>query len=216
MKNLPVKPWIIAVGALLVVLLFVGGCGYKSVSDARKQAVDLETQISAQYQANQAQRSAYANGLIEQLDLADKKTDRLRSILQDAISGRYGNGGLGKGSPMFLALAESYPDLTQNMNIYDTIAAYVQDKRTAFANDQVKLRDLVRRYDNLREGGGFINPIRFDIAGVPTNNLCAQIGSQSVCGEQALPQIKTLLTDQGTRDAFETGDDKPLLGSDSR
>jgi len=203
------KGWMFAVGGIaLVVLLII--VGFAKVNSVQKTSIDKETQLNAQYEVTQIKYSNFRTGFYEQLGIAREKSDKLDAILFDAIRGRYDgktSAQPGQGS-LFSAIYEAYPDLTQ-LNIYDRIVDYIQAGRTAFSNDQSKLRDMLRDYNSWRKSG-MIHRIFVGWAGAPTDALEARVNGKVLRGQAALDQMSILIVSGETSEIFESGEDKPV------
>jgi hypothetical protein len=197
---------IVALAAVGIVI--VGG--YAKVNGYRSQVIAAETRLSADYQNDQNQLSSYVLGFGEQVGIADRQAQQLRTILTDAVKGRYdgkmSSAQVGQGT-LFSAISEAYPQI--DLKSYDKIVAYIQANREAFRVKQESLLGNIANYEVL-VNGDIINSILANILGVPTHNLQARIGKNVVYGEAALAQIKTIVTDSTTSEAFDSGTMKPL------
>lgn len=184
--------------------------GYGKVNNFRGQVIARETALSAHYQNDQNQLSSYVLGFSEQTGIADRQAQQLRTILTDAVKGRYDGklsaAQVGQGT-LFSAISEAYPNI--DLKSYDKIVEYIQKSREEFRQKQESLLTDVAGYENLLYGD-LINNLLTNILGAPTRQLQARNGKTVVYGEAALAQIKTIVTDSTTSKAFEDGAMKPL------
>jgi hypothetical protein len=184
--------------------------GYGKVNNFRGQVIARETALSAHYQNDQNQLSSYVLGFSEQTGIADRQAQQLRTILTDAVKGRYDGklsaAQVGQGT-LFSAISEAYPNI--DLKSYDKIVDYIQKSREEFRQKQESLLADVAGYENLLYGD-LINNLLTNILGAPTRQLQARIGKNVFYGEAALAQIKTIVTDSTTSQAFEDGEMKPL------
>ena len=202
---------VLGIGVLF--LLF----GMAQASSIDKEGVRLETQMTAQYLDNQNELAAFTNGFYELIGVADLKVEALDRVLENAVRGRYDDGTsiaadpLGGNNPQLIsAMVEAYPDLG-GLDSYDEIIDYVAAGREAFKNEQSKLLDQIRAYDTWSESGIF-KPMMIDFLGFPSDTLRAQIGEEFVTGDEALEQMRIIVTTGSVSQAFETGEQGPLIG----
>lgn len=202
---------IVLLGAVL--LCGVGTIGvYGYVNGLRDTAIDYETRLNAQYLDNQNELSAYVSGFYEQLNVANLKSDQLDRILTDAVKGRYDSESTAQpdSGRLFSAIVEAYPDLTENMALYDRILDYVQAHREAYKQKQSALLDVLRSFDRWRKSG-FINSfIIKNILGIPDENLEARLGRQVWRGQEALDRMYVIILDSQSYEAYENGQLDPL------
>lgn len=199
---------IAAIAAPVAVLLFVLVL-FSTFNNIQKTSTQKETTLSMQYLDNQNELATFITKVKEQLQIADRKTDKLDQVLTDAISGRYDNGQpMATNGAMFSAMVEAYPQLG-DVNIYDKVIDTVSAGREAFKNKQSKLLDQLRAYDSWRQSG-IIHSWLTDIAGVPSNKLVARVGDTQVKGKAAEAQMYKIITNADTTQAFKTGEQKPL------
>lgn len=211
-----VKAWaqahlkvLIAVGVVLVLVITL----YGKFNGIRHEGVDRETALSAQYQDNQNELSSFISTFYEQLGIADRKSEQLDRILEDAVKGRYDDTGLQAATPnesndLISAIVEAYPDLS-GLDTYDTILDTISSGREAYKQKQTKLLDMLRSYDKWREQD-IIGSVLIDLSGYPSDNLRAQIGTQVTRGQDALDQMYVIVLTSQAADAYETGELDPL------
>lgn len=201
----------VVVGSLLIVGFAIFGYFNKIVSEG----VEHETALSAQYQDNQNELSAYVSGFYEQVGIAGAKSEQMDKILLDAVKGRYDQGSTAspQGGEMFSAMVEAYPDLS-GLDVYDDIMAYVRAGRESFKQKQSAFRDRLRAYDKWRRTG-LVRRQMISIAGFPSGDLEARVGQSVLTGDAALNQMKTLVITSDTETAFNTGNQEPLVVPDA-
>lgn len=201
---------IIASIALVVLGGFAFGL-YSYVNNVRSTLIVQEKSLNSQYLANQAELSAYQASFYEQLGVANMKSDKMNKIISDAIKGRYeGDMKPGTGGAFFSAISEAYPDLSNNMDVYDKIVDFVAAKREAYKQTQVKLLDMLRAYDTYREDG-LIRSSLVNAMGFPSQGLEARIGTDVKRGHAARDQMFLIVLTEDAKNAYETGIDSPLL-----
>lgn len=195
-----------AIGVLFVV--FLGGvCGYNGV---RKEAINKERSLNAQYRSNQNELSSYKAGAREQFSVAVASTNALNTIIEDAVKGRYegDTGAQPTGGALFSAIVEAYPNLDRNTGIYERIVDYIQGKREAYKNVQNKLLDMIADYENYLSDSIFRQPF---LSNFPSNRLEARIGNNPPAkGEAALEEMKRIVLTAEASKAYESGEEEPL------
>lgn len=211
MKNFKFKPWMAVVGGIVAVFAIIVVSLFATFNGIQKTGVDLETQLNSQYLNNQNEYSAFRTGFYEQLGIAQAKADKLDQILHDAVTGRYdgkmSSAQVGQGS-LFSAIHEAYPDLT-GLNVYDKIVDYIQAGRTAYKGQQSKLLDMLRNYDKWRKSG-IIHKMLVNMAGFPSNDLVARVGTDTWRGQAAEDKMYQIVVSSDTLNAYQTGVDTPL------
>lgn len=204
--------------ALVVALVVLGAVGvgllslYGFVNSTRNEGIGLETQLNAQYLANQNELSTFVSSFYEQVGVANLKSAKMDQILTDAVKGRYegkDGGGYGQGSsPFFSAIVEAYPDV-KSLDIYDKIVSFIQSGRESYKNKQDKLLDQMRAYDTWRKSGLVRSQVVATL-GFPSENLEARVGTNVVRGVAAREQMLLIVTTSDTKKAYETGTMEPL------
>lgn len=195
----------------LVVILLLVVVVYSSLNGINKAGVDKETALNAQYLDNQNELGSFISTFYEQLGIADRKSDKLDQILSDAVKGRYEgetSAQPGQGQ-LFSAITEAYPDLTQNLSVYDRVLDTVSSGRAAYKNKQSKLLDMLRDYDRWRTRGIFHKQL-VNMAGYPSDGLEARIGTKTVHGDAARDQMYLIVLPSQAAEAYQTGTLEPL------
>jgi hypothetical protein len=202
---------------LWIALSVVGAIGfsvlgvYGYINTTRNEGVRLEQTLSQEYADNQNELSNFISTFYEQVGLANRKSAVLDTILRNAVQGRYGDDGFSAKGAFFAAVAESYPDLTTNLNIFDKIADNVAGGRASFKNKQSKLLDKVRVYNTWRETGLINSFVIRNFLGFPSQRLEARVGGQVVAkGSDALDKIQQIVVTGSTVESFTSGRMEPL------
>ena len=201
--------FITTAGIPAFVLLF-GLFTYNKFNGIVNDGVKRETRLTAQYLDNQNELSKFISGFHEQFGIADAKAAQLDLILSDAVKGRYSEGSTAQpvGGQFISAIIESYPDL-QGLSSYDRIMDYVAAGRESYKQQQTKLLDMIREYDTWRRSG-ILHRQLVNVAGYPSSDLRAQVGTTSVTGDAALEQMRLIVTTSDTKVAYQTGTLEPL------
>jgi hypothetical protein len=202
---------LISVGVVVVtiILAIVSVVGY--INSIRDEGIAKENLLEQQYQVNQNELSTYTASILESLGVADKGSSKLQDILVEAVKGRYdGKMEPGTGGAMFSAITEAYPDLTATTQAYAKVQDQVMSGRTSYKNQQNKLLDQIRAYENWKDQG-YPRSIVISFLGFPSNSLEARVGDTKYKGEDALDYMKRLvLTDEAVK-SYETGRTAPLI-----
>lgn len=202
---------LISVGVVVVtiILAIVSVVGY--INSIRDEGIAKENALEQQYQVNQNELSTHTVTILESLGVADKGSSKLQDILVEAVKGRYdGKMEPGTGGAMFSAITEAYPDLTATTQAYAKVQDQVMSGRTSYKNQQNKLLDQIRSYENWKDQG-YPRSIVIGFLGFPSDSLEARVGDTKYKGEDALDYMKRLvLTDEAVK-SYETGKTAPLI-----
>jgi uncharacterized protein YdiU (UPF0061 family) len=126
--------------ALFVLLVIVGmGISYNN------RYVQLNNLASAQEKANEIIFDSVWKIISQKAQIADKYKDSFNKIYADLMAGRYGN----DNGQLMKWVQESNPQF--DSSVFKSIMDTVQGKREEFASVQIKLRDIKRESDNLRQ-----------------------------------------------------------------
>ena len=189
--------------ALLALMTFV------TFNNAQKGIVSRETALNAQYLDNQNELSSYVVSIKEAIGVADRNTEKLDKVLQDAVKGRYENKGVPDNGAMFSAMQEAYPDLNSMSVPYQKVQDAVLAGRIAYKNKQSKLLDMLREYDTWRKSG-LVHSRVVNMAGAPSDGLTARVGANSWRGQDALDKMYQIVLTQDAQEAYNSGELKPL------
>jgi hypothetical protein len=189
-----------------VVVLLVGAFGY--VGSVKREGIRQETQLAAQYTANQNALSTYVKTVKEQAGIVRVQSAQLDTVLRDAVQGRYGTGGFQSNGQLISAMREAYPDLSQLAKAQDRLFDAISAGRTEFKNKQDELAQRVAVYDAWTNDG-VIRPF-FVKMYFPSNVLRVRKGDGFVTGEAALQMIRTQVLDDRTLHSFETGKEEAI------
>lgn len=198
---------IAAAGLTLVVLIGFG----VTLNGVQKAMVKREQALSAQYQANQNELSTFVSKVTEMMGVAETATEAQRTVLEDAVKGRYEGetGANPTGGAFFSAITEAYPDLAQNQALYGKVQDAVSSGREAYKNKQDKLLDMLREYETWKNSG-FVHSKLASMVGAPSDNLVARVGMQANRGQDALDQMYVIVLTSQAKEAYETGEMDPL------
>lgn len=197
------------VGFVVLVILAFSVFGY--INTVRNEGIKQENALEAQYRANQNELSTYVLQFKESLGVAGAGADKLEEILTEAIKGRYdGNMAPGTGGSMFSAITEAYPDLTATTQAYAKVQDLVVSGRNGYKNEQNKLLDQIRAYENWSESGLFRSMV-VDMIGFPSDSLEARIGNTTYKGAEALDRMKDIVLVKDATEAYDTGEMAPLI-----
>lgn len=202
------------IGGFLAFVLLVSTIVYFVQKNSYiNSTISMERGLSAQYRDAINTLSSYSAGFTEQAGVAGVSADRFGQIMRDVIEGTIpvetGSGGIGVGSPLFVALARAYPDLSGVTGAYDRIIDYIQKNRAKFAGVQSALQDKVRSYEDHISGSW--RSRRWLEGKYPSPRLEAQIGPSDIArGLEALTRMKTIVATADSNRAFQTGVDTPL------
>lgn len=203
------KGWLIS-GGILGAVVILSMVLYGTFNNIDKEAERREAALTAQYLDNQNELSKFISGFHEQFGIAEAKAEKLDVILEDAMKGRYSEGSTAQpvGGQFISAVVEAYPDLS-GLDSYDRVMDYVAGGRESYKQQQTKLLDMIREYDTWRRSG-LIHQRLVSMAGHPGDGLRAQIGAFVVTGDEALDQMRLIVTTSGTQQAYTTGTMEPL------
>lgn len=192
------------------VLFTVAAIFFSTLDSVQKGGVDRETALNAQYLANQNELGTYISGFYETVSVADRKSEKLETILTEAVKGRYEgqtSAQPGRGQ-LFSAILEAYPDLTQ-LDVYDRVVDYISAGRASYKNKQDKLLDMLREYDRWRRRG-YLHRMVVSLTGYPSDGLEARIGRKVVHGREARDQMYLIVLPSDAAEAYTEGELEPL------
>lgn len=208
-KNLTGCAAFAIIGAVgLFFLFFVAIAVAMFYYDTRDTAYEHQEALNAQYSDNQNRLSEYISSFYEQVGIADRQTDALDEILQDAIRGRYddGEGGVVSRGTLAAAITEAYPDL--DLSIYERILDFIQEKRTEFRESQTLMLDRIRAFNQWRTTGRFLG--QYFRSRYPDDRLVARTGDEELFGIDALRKMGELVLTGQAVEAFDSGEMDPL------
>jgi len=174
---------IVAALIIAVIVVIFMGIGY------RNKEVDLRNQAGAQQDANKIIYDKVWKVIKQKAQITDKYAADFKGIYTNIMGQRYQ--GDAKGAPMFKWIQEQNPNFSVEM--YKDLADAIEANRAEFARVQMRLRDIKREHDNLRQ----------------------KFPSSMFVGGRAELDIK-LVTSTKTEKTFETGvdDDVDLFEKD--
>jgi hypothetical protein len=197
--------------AIVVVLFIVILSIFGYANGVRKDGINKETALSAQYAQNQNVLSNYINQFDESLGISDRAASKVNDIILAAVQGRYKDTSATPGSGgLFSAISEAYPDLTATTASYAKVQDLVESGRNDFKDNQTLLLDRIRDYKSW-ENNDLIRSFFVNSFGFPTNNLKASIGNDSVYGQAALDRMDKIILNSGAISSYQSGTTGPLI-----
>ncbi len=210
--NLPfkvTKRLIVVVASLFVGFIFLISM-FSYFNGLQKASVEREVRLSRQYETLKTGLDAFLTTAREQAGVTKAQTAAFDKIMLDAVQGRYQGkeGGPTTAQPgsgtLFSAIAEAYPNLDTLNSSYTRILDTISSGRTAFANNQSKLQDQLREYDQWRKSGIINSWVLAHITGVPSQNLVVVNDSRKT-GIEAYDVMAKVITSSTTGGAFNSG-----------
>jgi hypothetical protein len=179
------KVIIIAIAIGFLSLLGIGGGSILFYGvGIRNQAVELETQFSAQIEANKSTYDKMWKIIQQKAGISQQYASDFKSNFAAIMEGRYGNPA-NRGQSLMLWIQEKNPEFS--IELYKDLSRSVESLRIEFDISQKKMIDIKRVHDNLR--------LKFP-------------SSLAMFGHNEL-QLK-LVTSDRTERAFETGKDNDV------
>lgn len=129
----------IAIAGVLVVLV---GWIISSYYGAYNYGADTETAIPAEYNNMENILAQYSLKVSEAVQVPGMKTDDLKAVMKDAMTGRYGADG---SKATFQWIQENYPGQVSDA-LYSKIQVIIEAGRNKFENAQTKFIDTKRVY----------------------------------------------------------------------
>lgn len=204
------------VAALLLVVVVIVGLAYYAFISLPNQELGYVTPLNAQYMMNQNDLSEYISGYYEQFGVYNATLDGLEDFVVDAVKGRYdicdeaGNPTGTVDAELFInAIVEAYPDTSGITDLAGRLMDYIAAQRAEFKNNQDKLLDMLRAYDNWRLQRPRCYFLQL-VGGNPSNQLVARIGEQKYTGQDALDAMWRIVLTSEAVEAYETGIMGPL------
>lgn len=213
METLPIKiskKLIIAIGvAFAVFVLLMSTFSY--LNNLQKGTVQREIRLSRQYESLKSGLDAFLSTAREQAGVTKAQSAAFDKIMLDAVQGRYqGKEGQptgavpGTGGTLFSAIAEAYPNLDSLNSSYSRIIDTISSGRAAFNNNQQKLQDQIREYDQFRKSGIIRSWVIGHITGAPTDNLVV-VNAGRKTRNDAYEVMTHVIASGVTANAFESG-----------
>jgi hypothetical protein len=203
------KKLIISLGAIFVGLILIFST-FGWLNGMQKASVEREVRLSRQYESLKTGLDAFLTTAREQAGVTKAQTAAFDKIMLDAVQGRYQGkeGGPTAAQPgggtLFSAIIEAYPNLDTLNSSFTRILDTISSGRTAFANNQQKLQDQLREYDQWRKSGLIHSWAVAHITGVPTTNLVVVNDSRKT-GQAAYDVMAKVITSSLTGQSFESG-----------
>jgi bacterioferritin-associated ferredoxin len=171
-----------------VIVIGLGILGISSMyTGAHDTAVDFESNIETLYKASETDLSTYTLTIKEKTQISDMYVSDLRSVI-----GEYFNGKQGVTEKQVMSFIQQHiPNL--DSKIYQELLATIEGGRKQFSNTQKKKLDQCGAYNKFRKG--FWNSRILDSGVFPGKDV------EHWC---------TVVSDQQTRTAMQTGIQEPL------
>lgn len=131
---------VIIVFVAVGVVIGLACCG--TVMSFNNECVDLETQIKAQYDKNQAVYDTTWKTIKETANVADAHSEKLKEIVTASIQGRYAN----DQNVLFKAIAESN-GANLPVDLYKQVQQVIESSRQQFLANQVELVSKKQTYE---------------------------------------------------------------------
>jgi hypothetical protein len=203
------KRLIIILAAVLIGIIFIFSM-FGWINNLQKGSVQREVRLSRQYESLKTGLDAFLTTAREQAGVTTAQSATFDKIMLDAVQGRYQGkeGGGTTAQPgsgtLFSAIAEAYPNLDALNSSYGRILDTISSGRTSFSNNQQKLQDELREYDQWRKSGIIQSAVISGIVGVPTNNLTVNNGTPQH-GQAAYDVMSNVITSGLTQKSFSSG-----------
>lgn len=173
--------------------------------------VQREVQLSRQYESLKSGLDAFLSTAQEQAGVTKAQSAAFDKIMLDAVQGRYAGkdgkptGANPTGGSLFSAIAEAYPNLDTLNSSYSRILDTISSGRASFNNNQQKLQDQLREYDQWRKSGIIRSWMIAHVTGAPTDNLVVVNDNGRKTGNAAYDVMSHVITSGVTSQAFSTG-----------
>ncbi len=158
------KTVLIVVGSVIGVLAILALVVFSTYVSYHDRANTMEKAIIAQYTENQNILSSYSNKVSEAVQVPDIYVDGLKSVVKEAMSGRYGDDG---SQAVFQWIQEQNQQV--DPAVFTKIQTIIVAGRNKFENGQTALISKKQIYTD--ELDTFWGKIWFPMAGYPSINL---------------------------------------------
>lgn len=201
--------WVsIIVLSLVIVLSTFSWINGLQVGDTQR-----EVALSRQYESLKTGLDAFLSTAREQAGVTKAQSAAFDKIMLDAVQGRYDKNGKPTGAnptggSLFSAIAEAYPNLDTLNSSYSRILDTISSGRTSFSNNQQKLQDELREYDQWRKSGIIHSWAVSHITGAPTHNLVVNNGTPQY-GQTAYGVMTHVIVSSQTSQSFQSGKLQP-------
>lgn len=201
----PVKKVAIIASIIFAVLLVVGGPIWyfttdQSVTSAaeRKQAA-----LSAQGEVAVATLGDCTLKIRESFGIADAQSERINSIIADAVRGRYdgdtsANPG---GGEFFSAIREAYPNI--DLSAFNDAQSIAVGCREDFKQQQIKTQSMIADFKAWKRGSWKNRTFASEF---PNDNFTVRKGDATLRGIEALDHLSRVIVPSTANDATDTGE----------
>lgn len=198
---------------VLAVVLFVAAfTGVMKFFILEPQMNHAETQMNTQFAACQRALGDYYTNAEAALGIAKANSDQLIKIVQ-AVATRnpqyVGAGVPGLNtpqSPVYIQLAQAYPNLGNSSDLYKNAEAIMIGDYKNYSNLGNEMSGLIAAFDTQRTGAfGFL------VSDFPNHTLRAQVGTETpLYGQAAYDKMSEVITDQNVTTSYDRGYTKPV------
>ena len=180
----------ILIGIVIVLFVAGAGCGLSCLG-FNNASVDLETQIDAQVEKNQAVFDKTWKSISQTANVAEAHADKFKEIIEASMKGRYE----GKDNLLFMAITEANQGQALPTELYAKVQQIIEANNAEFTANQIDLTSKVQTYNKHLKT--FPNTIYAGVLGFPKLDL-------------SLAKYKPVTSDR-TDKAFTTGKDEPIM-----
>ena len=138
MRN-KITAWAVVGTLCLFLLIFISG-----LLSFRKNSVNFEESIKAQYSQNQNSYDNMWKKFKEVAQVTDKYSDDLKELYDNVMTGRYGADG---SKAVFQWITEQNPNLSTET--YTKLQSVIESSRNSFESDQKQLVAIKEQYNKL-------------------------------------------------------------------
>lgn len=203
MKNLPGKTLGLIVGAIVAVVLVIGGIITWSINNGvTNDGNKKEAGLNSAYLNNQNYLSDCITKIRETANVTQAQADKFELVMVEAIKGRY-DGREANPGQMFSAIVEQYPDLKGLDAAFERVHTVIIGCRSDYRGMQSKLLDMLQQYDSWRTGSWTVRFFGGDE--FPSNNLVARVGTNSSRGMDALDKMYQIVVVKDANQAYDSG-----------
>ena len=187
------------IGTALAGVVVVGLILFGAYISITNNLITMQNNLQAHYDSNRSQLAGYARDIETEFGVANGGMDKLKEVLEAAVSARYKQGSTAApaNGQLFSMIKEAYPNV--DASVYTRIADRVHDYEVKYQNLQSGLASEAATFDTYRQKF----PARLFSGGYPTNDLTARGPDGELHGASALRQMKQLVTSGASDKAYD-------------
>lgn len=171
----------------------------------------MEKDLIAVYNTGQTELAALTNKVTETMGVAKANNAAQDELIKNAITGRYeGSQKPGTGGTSFSAIAEAYPDVAKNTELFANVQRVVTTGRDQFKDRQNEMQSRIARFETWKDSGLFKSWAVKQI-GFPRDEMVIKVGGTSYRGQDALDKMTEVIGSSESIKAYESGVSDPLL-----